>query len=185
MSNQQKNKWPGQIQVYTGNSKGKTTAALGLAIRALGYGLKVGIIFFDKGGDYYHERKTLKQLNHPNLDFQAFGLPRMTGGRFRFDNLPGDIDEAENALKTAADWFKNNNFDLIILDEINTTIATDLLKLDSIVNLIKSKPEPLELILTGRYCPEEIIALADLVTEMNPIKHYMDKGLDARPGIEY
>lgn len=185
MSNKEQKNWPGQIHVYTGDSKGKTTAALGLAIRALGFGLKVGIIYFDKGGDYYHERKILDQLQHPQLEYQAFGLPRMTGGRFRFDNLPEDLHQAEAALVQANTWFQNHDFDLIILDEINTTVKTGLLKLEDIVNLINSKPAPLELVLTGRYCPAEIIDLADLVTNMTSVKHYMNKGLGARPGIEY
>lgn len=185
MLNKENKKWPGQIQVYTGDSKGKTTAALGLAMRALGHGFKVGIIYFDKGGDYYNERKLLDVLAHPQLTYRAFGLPRMTEHKgFRFNNLPEDLAEAQSALTQARQWLQDD-FDLLILDEINTTVKTGLLKLEDIVNLIKSKPEHLELVLTGRYCPDEIIALADLVTNMTSVKHYISKGLGARPGIEY
>ena len=173
----------GKIHIYTGDGKGKTTASLGLAIRAIGGGLKVGIIYFDKGGDYYCERDVLDKLK-PDIEYLAFGLPRMTDGRFRFDNLPKDIEQAKEAIKQAEIWMKED-FDLLILDEINTTVKTELLKEEDILNLIKQKPENLELILTGRYCPEKIMTLADLITEMKPIKHYADQGLDARRGIEY
>ncbi|MFA5126779.1 MAG: cob(I)yrinic acid a,c-diamide adenosyltransferase [Patescibacteria group bacterium] len=175
----------GKIHVYTGHGKGKTTAALGLAIRALGQGLKVGIIYFDKGGDYYSERKILDKIKHLNIDYCAFGLPRLSKNKgFRFKNQVGDIKGAAAAIKQAKLWFKKN-FDLLILDEINTTVKTGLLNCDDILILIKQKPKNLELILTGRYCPQEIVDLADLVTEMNAKKHYISQGLIARPGIDY
>lgn len=175
----------GQIQVYTGDGKGKTTAALGLALRAIGNDFKVGIIFFDKGGAYYGERKILDTLKDRGLDYKVFGLQRMTAGKgFRFKNEPGDLEEAQNALALAREWMKSD-LDLLILDEINTSVKTGLLKLADILELIDSKPAPLELILTGRYCPTEIIERADLVTEMRPLKHYIRKGLGARQGIEY
>lgn len=173
----------GKIHIYTGDGKGKTTASLGLAIRALGRGLKVGIIYFDKGGDYYSEREILDRLK-PNLQYMAFGLPRMTGGRFRFDNLPDDIAQAEAAIEQAKKWMQED-FDILILDEINTTVRTELLPEEKIVELLKEKPKNMELILTGRYCPDSVLAQADLITEMKPIKHYSDLGLDARAGIEY
>lgn len=176
-------KYLGKIQIYTGDGKGKTTASLGLAIRAAGYGLKVGIIYFDKGGDYYNEREILDKLK-PHIEYQAFGLPRMTGGRFRFDNLPEDIEQAKEATKQAEIWMKQN-FDLLVLDEINTTVKTELLEEKDILELIDKKPKNLELILTGRYCPDSVMKKADLITEMKPIKHYADQGLDAREGIEY
>ncbi|MDP2812753.1 MAG: cob(I)yrinic acid a,c-diamide adenosyltransferase [bacterium] len=174
----------GKTQIYTGDGKGKTTAALGLAIRAIGSGLKVGIIYFDKGGDYYNERKILDSLEDKGLKYLAFGMPRMMNKRFRFENIPSDIEEAEKGLEQANAWLKED-FDLLILDEINTTVRTELLKTEQIVNLLKQKPPELELILTGRYCPKEILEFADLITEMKPIKHYADAGLDARKGIEY
>ena len=177
----------GQIHVYTGHGKCKTTTALGMAIRALGADLKVGLIYFDKGGDYYNERKILDHLlkTYTNLQYQAFGTARMTENKgFRFENIPEDFTEAKKALALANQWIKQD-FDLLILDEINTTIKTELLKTDEIINLLKNKPEKLELILTGRYCPQEIIDLADLATEMAEIKHYANNGVGVRPGIDY
>lgn len=174
----------GKIHVYTGDGKGKSTAALGLAIRALGHGLKVGIIYFDKGGDYYGERKILDKLKNEGIIYKAFGYPRMLGKRFRFDNLPPDLAEAQKALEQAREWFKSD-FNILILDEINTTVKTELLTTQEILDLIKTKPEKLELVLTGRYCPQEIMDMADLITDMQASKHYFNQGLDARSGIEY
>jgi cob(I)alamin adenosyltransferase len=178
----------GQIHIYTGNGKGKSTAGLGLAIRALGAGLKTGLIYFDKGGDFYNERKILDQLKelHPDkLDYLAFGTQRMQENKaFRFENLAADLTEAKKALRQATTWFKQD-FDLLILDELNTTVKTKLLELDDLLKMLEKKPDHLELILTGRYCPAEIIDLADLVTEMTEVKHYIYNGVKVRPGIDY
>lgn len=175
----------GKIHVYTGDGKGKTTAALGLAIRAIGNGLKVGLIYFDKGGDYYGERKILDKLSADGLKYMAFGEARMSDGRgFRFQNNQSDLEQAQLAIKQAAQWMKED-FDILILDEINTTVTTELLELSDILNLLKQKPASLELILTGRYCPDKVMELADLVTEMKPLKHYIQTGLGARRGIEF
>ncbi len=174
----------GKIHVYTGDGKGKTTAALGLAIRAIGHGLKVGIIYFDKGGDYYGERHILDKLKNDGIIYKAFGYPRMLGNRFRFDNIPQDLQEAQAAIKQAQEWLKTD-LDLLILDEINTAVKTELLNTDDIVDIIKQKPTQLELVLTGRYCPPEVMDLADLITDMKATKHYFSQGLDAREGIEY
>tara|TARA_B100001964_G_scaffold162512_1_gene178352 strand:- start:49 stop:588 length:540 start_codon:yes stop_codon:yes gene_type:complete len=176
----------GQIQVYTGNGKGKTTAALGLAIRALGNDMKVGIIYFDKGGNFYKERKILDKLISIklNLIYKAFGLIRMNKKGFRFKNKKGDLKEAKKGLRYIEKYYKKN-LNLLILDELNTTIKTNLLAEQDIIKIIKKKPEKLELILTGRYCPNKIITLADLVTEMKEIKHYIQKKIKARPGIDY
>jgi len=166
----------GQIQVYTGTGKGKTTASLGLLMRALGAGLKVTIIFFDKGGNFYSERKVLaklKKLYPKKLDYYAFGTIRMVKGKgFRFANIVKDFSEARLALTQAKKLSQNKSLDLLILDEINTTVKTNLLT-------------KLELVLTGRYCQPEILKLADLTTEMKDIKHYMSKGVPARAGIDY
>lgn len=179
----------GQIQVYTGTGKGKTTAGLGLLLRALGAGLKVNIIFFDKGGNFYSERKVLaklKKLYPKKLDYYAFGTIRMVKGKgFRFENIAKDFSEAELALKQAKKLSQNQTLDVLILDEINTTVKTGLLTLKPIIELIKNKNPKLELVLTGRYCQPEILKLADLVTEMKDLKHYMSKGVPARPGIDY
>lgn len=175
----------GKTQIYTGNGKGKTTAALGLALRAIGHNLKVGIIFFDKGGDYYGERRILDFFQDKGLSYKVFGKPRILNNNgFRFTNTTEDIQEAQLALDQATMWL-NKNFDILILDEINTTIKAGLLKSTDVVKLIKDKPTSLELILTGRNCPDEIMVLADLITEMKDIKHYIKTGQSARKGIEY
>jgi len=123
----------GKIHIYTGDGKGKTTAALGLAIRAIGSGLKVAIIYFDKGGDYYSERKILDKLKDDGLEYMAFGEPRMTKGKgFRFKNNTEDLQQAQLAIDKAIEWMKKD-FDLLILDEINTTVKTGLLKLEDIL----------------------------------------------------
>jgi cob(I)alamin adenosyltransferase len=108
----------------------------------------------------------------------------MLGKRFRFDNLPQDLQEAQAALKQAQEWL-NADFDLLILDEINTAVKTELLSTPEILALIKQRPKHLELVLTGRYCPPEVMELADLITDLRASKHYFDQGLDARRGIEY
>lgn len=178
----------GQIHIYTGNGKGKTTAGLGLCIRALGAGLKVGIIFFDKGGKYYAERKVLdklKKLYQKKFFYQAFGEIRMqTGKGFRFQNIPDDLAQAQLGLKQALKLL-NQKFDLLILDEINTTVKTGLLELKDLQTIMDAKQKNTELVLTGRYCPKKIMSQADLVTEMKDIKHYAMKGVSVRSGIDY
>lgn len=178
----------GQIHVYTGNGKGKTTAGLGLAIRALGSGKKVGIIYFDKGGDFYNERKVLtklKELYPDNLNFLAFGTQRMVKGKgFRFENLPEDFTEIKKALEQASMWLRED-FDVLVLDEFNTLVKTGLAKIKELTDTIKNKASRMELVLTGRYCPDEILALADLISEINEVKHYVYRGIAARPGIDY
>lgn len=170
------------LQIYTGKGKGKTTAALGLVIRAFGQGLKAGIVYFDKGGDDYGERKVLKQLG---IDFFATGLNRRTpDGGFRFTITEEDKQEAARGLQLVKDLFQQD-YDLLVLDEVNSTVALDMLKTEQVVDLISQKPDKLELVLTGRNVPAEITELADLISEMTPIKHYMTKGISARRGIEF
>lgn len=178
----------GQIHIYTGNGKGKTTAGLGLCVRALGADLKVALIFFDKGGKYYAERKVLdklKKLYPKKFFYQAFGEIRMQKGKgFRFQNIPADLDQAQLGYKHALKLLKQK-FDLIILDEINTTVKTGLLKLKDLQSIIDAKQKNTELVLTGRYCPKKIMSQANLITEMKDIKHYAMQGTSVRPGIDY
>ena len=170
------------IQIYTGKGKGKTTASLGLAIRAHGHGLKVAIIYFDKGGENYGERNVLKTLG---LDFFPTGLNRRENdGSFRFSITPEDTAEAQRGLKLAHELLKKS-YDLLILDEINSTVALKMLSAADVIEFIKEIPGDMEVVLTGRNVPDEIAAHADLITEMKPIKHYMEKGLAARKGIEF
>ena len=170
----------GLVQVYTGNGNGKTTAAFGLALRAAGRGLKVYIIQFIKGGFDYGELYVVDNL--PNLTLKAFGR-----GKFVTEKPAGkeDVELAEEALALAEEVVKSGEYDIVILDEINVALNLKLIKIEKVLELIKNKPKHVELILTGRYAPNEIIEAADLVTEMKEVKHPFNKGYQARKGIEY
>jgi cob(I)alamin adenosyltransferase len=170
----------GFIQVYTGNGKGKTTAAIGQAIRAAGAGMKTYFVQFMK--EYpYSEIEALK-LYSDNVIIEQF-----CGDDFVLrKELPPktEIDRAEEGLNKAKSLMLSGEFDLIVLDEVLVSIYFKLLTTEDVLNIMKCKPETVELILTGRYCPQEIIANADLVTEMKEIKHYYTKGVTSRKGIE-
>lgn len=170
----------GLVQVYTGNGKGKTSAAFGLALRAVGRGLRVFIVQFIKGGFDYGELYVVDKL--PNLTLKAFGQ-----GKFVTEKPPGkeDIALAGQALALAEETIKGGRYDVVILDEVNVALSLKLISLEKVLRLIKEKPKHVELVLTGRDAPEEIIEAADLVTEMREIKHPYKKGLPARKGIEY
>ena len=170
----------GLVQVYTGDGKGKTTAAFGLALRAIGRGLKVYIIQFIKGGFDYGELYVIDKL--PNVTLRAFGR-----GRFVVEQPPPkeDVRLAEEALELAEKVIKSGEHDVVILDEVNVALHLKLISLERVLELIKSKPKHVELILTGRYAPKEIIEIADLVTEMREIKHPYKRGYQARMGIEF
>jgi cob(I)alamin adenosyltransferase len=170
----------GLVQVYTGSGKGKTSAAFGLALRAIGRGLKVYIIQFIKGGFDYGELYIVNKL--PNLKLKAFGR-----GKFITEKPAGkdDIVLAEEALALAEKVVRSGEYDIVVLDEINVALNLKLINLEKVLELIKNKPKHVELILTGRYVPSEIVEVADLVTEMKEIKHPFNKGYQARKGIEY
>ena len=170
----------GLVQVYTGDGKGKTSAALGLALRAAGRGLRVFVIQFIKGGFDYGELYAAKQL--PNLELKAFGQ-----GKFVTQIPPGekDIALAKEAYALAKRVVESDEYDVVILDEVNVALHLGLLSIDEVLNLVKVKPEHVELVLTGRYAPREIIEIADLVTEMRDVKHPYAKGEKPRKGIEY
>ena len=169
----------GLVQVYTGNGKGKTTAAFGLALRAIGRGLKVYVIQFIKGGFDYGELYIVDKL--PNLTLKAFGR-----GKFIVDKpSKEDIKSAEEALSLAESVVKSGEYDIVILDEINVALNLKLISLERVLGLIKNKPRHVEIVLTGRYAPNEIIEIADLVTEMKEVKHPYNKGCQARRGIEF
>jgi len=173
----------GQIQLYMGHSKGKSTAALGQLIRAYGRGLKCAIIYFDKGGFNYGERKVLKQLEIKHF---VTGMNRMgkTDNDFRFGVIEDDIKEAYRGLNILKDLM-TKDYDLIVCDEINSTTNLGMLKEKDVLTVLKSKPETIELILTGRDAPKSFIDIATLVTEMKLHKHYYYDGVMARIGIEY
>ena len=170
----------GLVQVFTGNGKGKTSAALGTVLRAVGHGLSVYIVFFMKGKYPYGEFSTLPNL--PNVNMASFGL------RCRIDpaNInPEEIEQAKLALSAAREAMLSGKYDIVVLDEVNIAAHFKLIELDEVVKLISDKPRNVELILTGRYADAKITKLADLVTEMVKLKHPYDKGVKARKGIEY
>jgi len=168
----------GYIQIYTGNGKGKTTAALGLALRAAGAGLKVFIGQFLESKTY-SEHKALEKFK----DFITVD----TLGRSGFVTVLSEEDRrlAKQGWKTCVRVMFEGQYNLIIMDEINVALHLRLLDLQEVLKVIKVKPENLEVVLTGRYAPSELIAIADLVTEMKEIKHYYTQGIQARKGFEY
>ena len=170
----------GLVQVYTGDGKGKTSAAFGLALRAVGRGFKVYIIQFIKGGFDYGELYVVKRI--PNLELKAFGK-----GKFVTYVTPtgDDIKLARDAFKQAAKVVNSDKYDVVILDEINVALHLKLIRMREVVDLIRKKPEQVELVLTGRNAPTEIIKLADLVTEMREAKHPYAKGVPPRKGIDF
>jgi cob(I)alamin adenosyltransferase len=170
----------GLIQVFTGNGKGKTSAALGSILRAAGHGFKVFIVFFMKGKYPYGEFSSLPRL--PNVEVASFGLRCLVD---RNNINPEEIEQAQLALKTAREAMLSGKYDMVVLDEVNVAVYFNLIPLDDVVKLVEAKPPALELILTGRYAEAALIERADLVTEMVKIKHPYDKGVKARKGIEY
>jgi len=168
----------GYIQVYTGNGKGKTTAAFGLALRAAGAGLKVYIGQFLKKGEY-------SELNSINrfkdlIKIEQFGGKRYIGQEIKEE----DRKLAKKGFEKIKEIIFSGEYDVVILDEINVALYFKLIPENDLIDLIKNKPSDVELILTGRYASSRIIEIADLVTEMRKIKHYFSKGITARKGIE-
>ena len=179
-----------QIHVYYGFGKGKTTCCIGLAIRALGAGKRVGLVQFDKGYDgkkeHYSERRILRQLN--GMVLYPTGCERMMeDGSFRFGAEPRDIAEAGRGVEIARGLIRGSTLDLLILDEILAAAAYDLLEQAEVMDLIDEydRNRRCELVLTGHKIWEDLLAKADLVTEMRKVKHYYAKGTGARLGIEY
>jgi cob(I)alamin adenosyltransferase len=170
----------GCVQVYTGNCKGKTTAALGLAFRAVGRGLKVVMIQFMKGGGPYGEHLAAARLA-PDLTI----IPTGREGWVNKDNpARKDVELAAKALALGREKLISGEYDLVILDEINGAAGFGLITVDEILELIRVRPEKVELVLTGRNADPRVVEAADLVTEMTEIKHYYKAGVPARVGIE-
>jgi len=169
----------GLIQVYTGDGKGKTTAALGLALRAAGRNMKVLIVQFMKKWDY-GELHSVKLI--PNITLETFGTKEFV---FKGKAKKIDYEEAEKAFSFGADAMQSGNYDIVIFDELNMALYYELLDLKEVVKKMKEKPQNVEIVITGRRAPEEIIEIADLVTEMKEVKHPYQKGVEARRGIEY
>lgn len=175
----------GYIQVYTGNGKGKTTASLGLAMRALGRCWKVLIIMFTKGGDDYGELKAFRELAPDianNLKIVQAGLDRIV----YIDNQnEKDREEILKGWNLAKKAIENDEYQLIILDEANIAIDLGIIDVDEVVDVLKNKPDNMEIVLTGRNAHPKIIEIAHLVSNIEPVKHYWDTGIAARKGIEY
>ena len=166
------------VQIYTGNGKGKTTAALGLALRAKGAGLSACVYQFIKGKNY-SELKALKRLS---------GISVIQCGRGCFiKTSPSkkDIELARRGLERAERIISSKKYDLVILDEVNVALSLGLIDKTDLIQIIKEKPAQVELILTGRYCPKSLFKYAGLVTEMREVKHPYSRGIKARRGIEY
>lgn len=170
----------GLVQVITGEGKGKTSAALGSVVRAVGHGLRVAVIVFMKGDYPYGEWSVLSGL--PNVKIFRFGFRTFTDPR---NVKPEEKEQARQAMDAAREAVFGGNFDLVILDEINVATAWKLAELDKVIEIIREKPANVELILTGRYADKQLVELADMVTECLKIKHPYDKGIGARAGFDY
>ena len=170
----------GLVQVLTGNGRGKTTAALGTALRASGQDQKVHIVHFMKGTYPYGEHKALALL--PNITVSRFGKLDFVDPH----NIKDDErQEARNALTNGWEALHSGQYDMVILDEVNIASGWGLIPVDDVIKLIKEKPDNVELILTGRYADPRLIEIADLVTEMVEIKHPYQQGIKARRGCEF
>ncbi|WP_297518937.1 cob(I)yrinic acid a,c-diamide adenosyltransferase [Thermococcus sp.] len=168
----------GLVHIYTGNGKGKTTSALGLTVRMLGSGGKVIILQFMKAPDVYGEQKKIRECG---AVIESFGLPKFVHGKPE----PDDIEAAKKALQRAKEVASSGEWDLVILDELCVALGFKMLNVEEVKGLIESKAPHTELVLTGRYCPEELFELADYVTDMREVKHPYQRGILARRGVEY
>ena len=173
----------GYIQIYTGDGKGKTTASLGLALRALGHGWNVLVIQFTKGDSAtcYGEISSASQFL-PNLEVVQFGMDRVV---YSHNISMDDYKEAKKGWEFAKKAINSGKYQLVILDEINICTSMNMIKASDVKETLLNKPEGLEIVLTGRDAHPELKAMAHLVTEMKPVKHYFDVGVMARQGIEY
>ncbi len=173
------------ILVITGNGKGKTTSAIGNAFRAIGWGKKVLVAFFDKGGSHYGEQATLEFLSD-KIDTHRFGLIRFDEDKrtFRFENTQEDKDEAKRGLDVVSKDFKKDYF-LIVCDEIINCLNLGLITKEDLQDFLSKCPPETNLILTGRNVPEWLKEMADLVSEVNEVKHYFKVGKDAIKGLDY
>ena len=169
----------GMVEIFTGDGRGKTSAALGVALRAAGHGLRVHIVFFMKGDYPYGEQKILSVL--PNITFNKFGFETFVDPS---NVKPEEKEQAQKALEAARQAMLGLEYDMIILDEVNVAVSWKLVDIEEVIKLINDKPEKLELILTGRYADPKLVELADLVTDMVKVKHPYDKGVLSRKGID-
>jgi len=170
----------GLVQLFTGDGKGKTSTALGIILRAVGHGLRVQLIYFMKGDYPYGERVALAAF--PNVAISLFGQDYFVDP----DNVrPEEIAEAQRGLDEAHRVLHSGDYDVVVLDEINVAVGWKLLEVDDVLELIRGRPEQVELMLTGRYADSRLVDAADLVTEMVNVKHPYEKGILSRKGIDY
>lgn len=173
----------GLVIVYTGKGKGKTTAALGIVLRAVGHGYKVGMIQFIKGEWYYGELTSSRRLEP---EFELIAAGRGFVGIIDDDHpIEAHQKAAKDAIEVAKQKIASGNYDVMILDEINYAAKLNLISQQDILDVIASRPEKTSLVLTGNYVPEAIMAAADLVTEMREIKHPFQRGVKAKKGIDF
>lgn len=174
----------GLIQVFTGNGKGKTTAALGELIRCIGAGKKAAIVFFDKGGTHYSERSILERLDVP---WFAYGRDRIDSqtGKFDFTITDEDRDLAKEGLIKAEELLTSELYDFVVLDEVNSCTNLDIMSVDQVLIVLDKKLERTEVVLTGRNAPNAFLEHAHLVTNMTLQKHYFYSGVPAREGIDF
>jgi len=176
----------GLIQLIHGHGKGKTTASLGQSIRAAGAGKKVVIIYFDKGGtDHYSERSIIDKID--NIDYVATGRDRIDpkSGRFDFSITDVDRKEADRGLKLAEKALTSDEVDLVVLDEINSTVDLDMIDHQRVLKVLNSKKKDVEVIMTGRNPHESFLELAHLITNMRLERHYFYSGVTAREGLDF
>ena len=171
----------GYVQVYTGDGKGKTTAALGLALRAAGSGLKTYIGQFMKGGGDYGELKAVRVLER-YIHIEQYGGPSCI--RWQEQPPQEEVARAQAGLDRARQAMLSGDYDIVVLDEINVAVHFRLLSIDDLMGLIQTKPSEVELICTGQKAPKELLERADLVSEIREVKHYYQQGVGARTGIE-
>jgi cob(I)alamin adenosyltransferase len=171
----------GLILLYTGNGKGKTTASLGLAIRAIGHGEKVYMIQFMKGSESYGEVQAVRKYL-PGFDLVQKGQDTFVK---KGNPSPEDLRLAREGMDLARKVISEGKHDLVILDEINVAVDYGLVPEEDVLNLISLKPEHVTLVLTGRYASEKIMEKADMISEVKEIKHHYKKGIPGQPGIEY
>jgi len=171
----------GLIQVYTGDGKGKTTCALGLALRAIGQGFRVFMVQFMKGWGTGEAQSAAQRLA-PDFTLRHFGRPALVNLR---SPDPEDLALIREAWDLARQVLEAGEHDLVILDEINVALAFNLISLDEVMETLRHRPPWVEVVLTGRQAPPELLEIADLVTEMRPLKHYYEAGVPARRGIEW
>lgn len=191
----------GLVQVYTGDGKGKTTCSLGLSLRAVGQGYKIYMIQFLKSGDTgelfsikkYLPNMTIVQFGKEAVadkqlkmfEFDGQGELNATGGRYKFLPDAEEKEPARRALEHASNVIRSGDYDIVILDEANCAMDKGLIETEEVLKMINEKPEHVEIILTGRNAPHQIIERADLVSEIMMRKHPWEKGINARRGIEY